>query len=460
MNGNLLALGSVAALALGAAARSRAGCSRDHAVSAGSRNHALSPARRDAFEVLARNFVAQLPRLIRPADGSWYEQTASPMSRLRRDAARAWGDERGLRYLGHGRQRTVFAVSEGVLKIEDPSWMRSNDATPSNIVEAGVWRDAPSRVRPHLVPVLASAPDGSWLLMEQAMPRTDPQAKGLGMLRDTHPQADKVLSDCGLEDLHEKNLSNDGRVLDYGTIVDPVRWRACLREPVPERQAGSCALRDDLPDPRGVLENPRDPGSTGRVERKIRKTGYGPRIDLVGSVTPRGDRFSSGEVLATRVDDLSLLAPGARAVIARIGERRGSPVERAYVVHTANIEPGGVGWGQVLYQAMAMRAAEENAVLVSHACTPSGITSNDAENMWEKLGRSIVVEPVDTSEDEEEVYDGPCFVAWGESVGSFSRVRGSRAPLPHPPPPHVGCKTSCPYRARPRAGRQGIRDRA
>lgn len=424
MSGNFLAIGSIAALAL-------AGRARPTRVSAGSPNHALSSSRRDAFSTLARDFVAQMPLLTRPPDGSWYEETASPMSRLRPTAARVWGESRGLRYLGHGSHRIVFAVPEGVLKIEDPAWMPAQDAVPSNTVEARVWRDAPASIRPHLVPVLASSADGAWLLMEYAVPMVDPSKRDLGY--DAAPDVDRALSSCGLADLHNHNLSRDGRILDYGTIVDPALWDACVRGKTvvkgqTRRRLGSSS-RHDLHDPHGILLNPRDPGSRGRVRRKIRELGGGrAKIDLVAEVTPVGERLTTGEIYATRVDNLSLLSPEAQAAIQRLDDRRGAPISRAYVVHAANVEPHGRGWGQVLYRAMAMAAAEEDAVLVSHACVPSGITSNDAENMWEKLGRSILVERVERTEDkdEDEMYDGPCFVAWGAPAGSFTRA-GSRA---------------------------------
>lgn len=198
---------------------------------------------------------------------------------------------------------------------------------------------------------------------------------------------------------------------------------------VARSRAGSSS-RHDLPDPHGILLNPRDPGSRGRVRRKIRELGGGrAKIDLVAEVVPVGERLTTGEIYATRVDNLSLLSIEAQAAIQRLDDRRGASISRAYVVHAADVGPHGRGWGQVLYRAMAMAAAEEDAVLVSHACVPSGITSNAAENMWEKLGRSILVERVERTEDEEELYDGPCFVAWGAPAGSFARA-GSRAPLP------------------------------
>ena len=125
-----------------------------------------------------------------------------------------WARGRGLgKLLGLGAHRAVFAVPEGVLKL-----IYSRDYQRSNIDEARVWYEAPLEIREHLVPVLGAAEDGNWLVMERVA------VTGKGKLPD---KVFERMFDCGLTDLLGWNLSDDGRVLDYGYLWDEKRWRKC-----------------------------------------------------------------------------------------------------------------------------------------------------------------------------------------------------------------------------------------
>ncbi len=129
---------------------------------------------------------------------------------------RRWARSHKLAYLGAGAQRAVFAVPDGALKI---AFDRSGFAANRN--EAEVWEDAPPRIRRHLVPVLDSSGteigDGAWLLMEQV------RASGRG---DLSPEATELLGDCGIQDIVGQNVSDDGRLLDYGWVHRDA-WGRC-----------------------------------------------------------------------------------------------------------------------------------------------------------------------------------------------------------------------------------------
>lgn len=127
-----------------------------------------------------------------------------------------WGEsygevnfERGLKYLGHGASRAVFTVTfdgkPAVVKIED-----QGAGADANFREADVWAGAPDRIRRWLVPVLAVADDGSWLVMER-VGTSLPEGIRLKKLKSR-----KALEKYGIEDIAEgRNIADDGRVFDY-----------------------------------------------------------------------------------------------------------------------------------------------------------------------------------------------------------------------------------------------------
>lgn len=83
-----------------------------------------------------------------------------------------------------------------------------------NLDEAAAYNGAGPEVRACLVPVLAHAQNGDWLIMEHVKPAS--------MTSSSSPDTPCVrrLRALGFLDLGEFNLAEDGRVLDYGEPVD------------------------------------------------------------------------------------------------------------------------------------------------------------------------------------------------------------------------------------------------
>jgi len=193
MKGTTLALGAVTALALTGVVASRHGASRG------------SPARRspldyDALAADFRRFYAQV---------GW----ASDMEQ----ELRRWARAHHVTYLGYGAQRAVFGVPGGALKIAFS--MGNGDGANKN--EAMVWAGAPADIRRHLVPVRADSGTklggGAWILMERVV------ARGRGALSE---EAVARLTACGIGDIVGRNVSDDGRLLDYGWVARHL-WREC-----------------------------------------------------------------------------------------------------------------------------------------------------------------------------------------------------------------------------------------
>lgn len=133
--------------------------------------------------------------------------------------------EAGLPLLGMGAARVVFDFGSGlVLKVPGGEDLVVGRA--ANRMEAAIWgfTKTPARrwLRDWLVPVVAAAPDGAWLLME----RTDPRA---GLAEDERPDAlddatcariaEVVGRGCAELDLGNLNWGvHQGRLklLDYG----------------------------------------------------------------------------------------------------------------------------------------------------------------------------------------------------------------------------------------------------
>ena len=222
---------------------------------------------------------------------------------------RAWAEENGLDgHLGSGKHRSVFAVPEGALKFEDVGTLKNKYPRNhvSNLAEAKAWDEATPAMRRALVPVLAHAEDGSWLLMERAEP-----------LKKAEPFSPEIIAiaQCGLTDLIRDNRSTDGRLLDYGDVPDKAAWQACLdREREHDRAVGSRSALGRAPSKKLVhivsrpalaaLWRDRKQGATGELVAWVEiAKGAGPsyRTGLpIDSILDRlGDwSWSEGEAVA------------------------------------------------------------------------------------------------------------------------------------------------------------------
>jgi hypothetical protein len=97
-----------------------------------------------------------------------------------------------------------------------------------NLDEAAAYNGAGPEARACLVPVLAHAKNGDWLIMEYAKPAS--------MTSPSSPETPcaRRLRALGFLDLEDFNMAQDGRALDYGEPVD-TRGSAA-RRPVPRKQ--------------------------------------------------------------------------------------------------------------------------------------------------------------------------------------------------------------------------------
>lgn len=96
-----------------------------------------------------------------------------------------------------------------------------------NLDEAAAYNGAGPEARACLVPVLAHAKNGDWLIMEYAKPAS---------MSSSSPETPcaRRLRALGFLDLEDFNMAQDGRALDYGESVD-TRGSAA-RRPVPRKQ--------------------------------------------------------------------------------------------------------------------------------------------------------------------------------------------------------------------------------
>lgn len=157
----------------------------------------------------------------------------SKMASAPTDDLRAWGAQKGLEYLGEGESRAVFALPDGKTVVK---FVFSYYGADANRDEARAWQEASPRIRRHLVPVLDVDPEGHWLVMERVTP-ADVNA------RTPHAAVDALLA-CGFADINNRNLSADGRLLDYGKHLWSM-WRGdCVALPNPHHGYTS-ALRTD-----------------------------------------------------------------------------------------------------------------------------------------------------------------------------------------------------------------------
>jgi GNAT superfamily N-acetyltransferase len=179
----------------------------------------MSPRRAPSLSTLARSFT-------------------SKMANAPTDALRAWGAQKGLDYLGEGESRAVFALPDGKSVVK---FVFSYYGEEANRDEARAWREASPRVRALLVPVLDADPEGRWLVMERVTP-ADVNAR-TPHDNVTGKAVDALLA-CGFADINYRNLSSDGRLLDYGKHIWTMWGGDCVALPNPRRPATS-AMRTD-----------------------------------------------------------------------------------------------------------------------------------------------------------------------------------------------------------------------
>jgi hypothetical protein len=203
-----IAIGAVAALAALGALQARGGA-RPRAGAGSRQKFGASLSKTPHFDEMARRFRQMIQDSM-----SWGHPSDSLV-----DLFIEREQDRGIeiRLLGQGRDRTVFQVDDGALKIE-----HHEGPGTFNLNEAKAWRSAPPDLRPYLVPVLGVADDGAWLLMELVEPRDVSEYRPLPF------GVEEAFRRCGIVDLTKgENISTDGRVIDYSFIKYPEQWEDC-----------------------------------------------------------------------------------------------------------------------------------------------------------------------------------------------------------------------------------------
>lgn len=147
----------------------------------------------------------ELPGLAMPPPDRRYARLSRSALALEgdRSAVQPWADRLGLRVLGLGLRRVVLDLDGVALKLPLDEHGREQ-----NLTEARIWATADAELRDCLVPVLDSDPSGAWLTMEKVP--ANPRWARLPWER-THR-----VKGAGILDLSADNISDDGRMLDYG----------------------------------------------------------------------------------------------------------------------------------------------------------------------------------------------------------------------------------------------------
>jgi hypothetical protein len=239
-NGAALALAAVAALALGGLARSRQGAPWAAEGSRARRRGQPEPERMSSDVVQE---AEELVTLVRDAEREALSilKEGSPHLRLPDVIAQVLRAQGHNNLIGWGRTRMVF-VSQ-----VDPTLVIKVDIDQgySNQSEAESYLLAGPKTKKILVPVLVSDPDGRWLIMKRvSMAKDHKTVAKLGL------RAHRLLGWSGF-DLHQGNVSADGRLLDYGDVF-PGRLEGSPARMTPggSAQAGP----DALPRPRVKAE--------------------------------------------------------------------------------------------------------------------------------------------------------------------------------------------------------------
>jgi hypothetical protein len=239
-NGAALALAAVTALALGGLARSRQGAPWAAEGSRARRRGQPEPERMSSDVVQE---AEELVTLVRDAEREALSilKEGSPHLRLPDVIAQVLRAQGHNNLIGWGRTRMVF-VSQ-----VDPTLVIKVDIDQgySNQSEAESYLLAGPKTKKILVPVLVSDPDGRWLIMKRvSMAKDHKTVAKLGL------RAHRLLGWSGF-DLHQGNVSADGRLLDYGDVF-PGRLEGSPARMTPggSAQAGP----DALPRPRVKAE--------------------------------------------------------------------------------------------------------------------------------------------------------------------------------------------------------------
>jgi hypothetical protein len=122
-----------------------------------------------------------------------------------REAVGPWAKRFELRVLGLGLRRVVLDLDGVALKLPLDKHGREQ-----NLAEASLWASADAELRACLVPVLDSDPTGAWLTME----RVAANPRWARLSRD----CSRRLEQAGVLDRGADNISDDGRLLDYGLV--------------------------------------------------------------------------------------------------------------------------------------------------------------------------------------------------------------------------------------------------
>lgn len=198
-----LAIGAAAALAALTAISRRIGSA---AISTRDQVAGVSPSRREELDEIARNYRTMLEQR---------KEWDAPLSGTNVEFARMERERTGkpIEYVSGGRDRSVFRVEDGALKLE-----HHRGPGVFNLSEEEVWRRAPPYLKEYLAPVLGAACDGSWLLMEFK--------KIGGFLPERVVEAFSV---CGIVDLKKPtNISTDGKIVDYSFTMSEANRETCL----------------------------------------------------------------------------------------------------------------------------------------------------------------------------------------------------------------------------------------
>lgn len=403
-----LAIGAVAALATVAALSRRTGSAAALTLD----QAGVSPDRKKELHDLALAYRERLE-----SNDSWGGASADFDYYASLFAEREQG-ERGyqIEYLGRGRDRSVFRVKEGALKVD-----HHKNIEKFNLDEAEFYRRAPHQLKKYLLPVIDVADDGSWVLMEFA------ERVG-GHLPN---RVERAFRKCGIRDLSKwENITADGRAIDYSySLSDDTRER-CLRGEIdldevlyapPEVPAifpaGWRVPQGDAetvtPPPRGSRSNLQ---GMGRKEYEEIAKEYRFRVDhntaehtiavRAYSRKQKGKLVGSVGVLRSYgVDDCQAQV---RSLIGRLKGRLPDKAERRVpmvVMSTIEAEHRGRGLGVLLYK-VALQAwfdAYGPSLVAPNMCSSGrSATSTAAMRVWSSLCRELpcehpvvaVVEPV------------------------------------------------------------------
>ena len=158
---------------------------------------ALSAVEQEAKDLIARLKVSGINSVLR---------LCRPYLEEKKPCPKGWDN-----LLAYGRTRIVFAS-----RVDPRFVIKVDEGGYSNRREAGVYSSAGPILKKLLVPVLAVDPDGEWLIMERvSLGKTS--ADMIRLSSEIIPKINQILGHQPF-DIHEENVSSDGRLLDYGDM--------------------------------------------------------------------------------------------------------------------------------------------------------------------------------------------------------------------------------------------------